>query len=97
MDWATLPIDKLGVVGIVVVFGLLVARGSLVPRIVVKDLTTSRDERIKELAAERDARTSANEALMEALRVRDEQLRELMELAKTANALLGALTKGREI
>lgn len=92
-ELARLPIEGFGIVSLVVFLGFLVYKGLLVPRSVVADLTTSRDARIADLAAERDKLLEAQGKLVEAFNARNEQHAELMELARTTDAFIRALPR----
>lgn len=93
VDWASLPVEGIGVVGIVVVIGYMVFRGVLVPRPIVQDLVKSRDDRITELATERDKWETAAKTALETLREQTDQTGELMELARTTDAFIRALPR----
>lgn len=95
IDWAALPVEGIGVVGIVVVVGYMVFRGVLVPRPIVQDLVKSRDDRIAELAAERDKWESVAGTAVDTLKEQGESLAELMELARTTDAFIRALPRAR--
>ncbi len=92
-DIASLPLEGIGVVGIVVTIGYMVYRGVLVPRPIVQDLIKSRDDRITELATERDKWQSAAGKALEALGEQTDQMSELKELARTTDAFIRALPR----
>ncbi len=94
VDLAALPLEGIGVVGIVATIGYLVFRGVLMPRPVVQDLVKSRDDRIAELATERDKWESAANTALEALREQSDQIGELMEYARTTDSFIRALPRG---
>jgi hypothetical protein len=76
------------VLGIVVLFILL---GRLVPRRAVDDLREDYAARIAELIAERDMWRTAHGVSEEARHEDQQQVRELMEVARTADHVLRAL------
>lgn len=89
--FAAVPLEGIGVVGLVIFAGLVISRGWWVPASTVKELTSMRDDRIKELAAERDDWKAAANAKDEALRELAGQNNQLLELAETGNALMRGL------
>lgn len=92
-ELAKLPVEGIGVVSVIFIVGWMVFRGLLVPKSTVTDLTTSRDARIKDLAAERDKWESTANKALDALAVRNEQQAELMELARTTDAFIRSLPR----
>lgn len=83
--------ESLGFSGLVTLALVSIWRGWWMPASTVKALCDSRDERIKELAA-------TNADLLATVRLKDEtmheqgsQVDELLELARTGNALMRAL------
>lgn len=83
--------EGVGVIGLVVIIGLILARGWWVPASTVTQLTQMRDDRIKELAAERDDWKARGDAQTETLRELASQNAQLLELAQTGNSLMRAL------
>lgn len=80
-----------GVVALVTFFVLLIYLGRLVPRSVVDDIRKDRDDRIQELASERDSWRDAHRE-SEAARIdAQNQVGELLELSRTADHVLRAL------
>jgi uncharacterized protein YjiS (DUF1127 family) len=86
-----IPFEALGITGFVAAAIYSIYRGSWTPARTVTELTKMRDERIKELAAERDDWKHTALANMEIMREQGTQVEELLELAKTGNALMRAL------
>jgi hypothetical protein len=98
VELAALPFDTISAVGLCVFGVLAFVRGWVYSKSAVTALTAMRDDRIKELAAERDDYRATVRLKDESLRELAGQNRELLELAKTGNALMRALTSatGRE-
>jgi len=80
-----------GAVGVLaIVFGLILT-GRLVPRRVVSDIRSDRDERIAEMREEVITWRSAYEKSEAAREVSSNQVGELLELAKTTDQFIRAL------
>lgn len=90
---ASLPLEGIGLGGLVVSIGLIISRGWWVPARTVVELTKMRDDRIKELAAERDDWKARGDAQTETLAELMRQNTELLELARAGNALMTGLMK----
>lgn len=97
--WAQIPIAQGGAVAILAIVVLLVLMGRIVPRRTLDDLRADRDARIREIAAERDTWRAAHGVSEEARHDAQGQVRELLELSRTAGHVLGALPQpaGREV
>lgn len=93
MDLATLPLNTLSVAGLCTLAVLAFTRGWVCSAWTVRALITMRDERIKELAAERDDYRATVRLKNESLRELAGQNAELLELARTGNALMRALSE----
>lgn len=96
---AAVPLEGLGVVGLVTFIGLAVARGWLVPATTVGQLTKMRDDRIAELIAERAELRATIATKDETIREVAGQNAQLLELAETGNALMRGLIQatGRDV
>ena len=86
-----------GAVTVVMTIVVLILRGHLVPRSVLRDLQAVADARIAELAAERDMWRSAHQVSEEARHMDQSQAREMLELSRTANHVLMSLPKPEEV
>lgn len=80
-----------GAVALVTLVVLLIFFGKLVPRRVLEDVRSDRNERVKELAAERDTWRDAYRESEKARLEAQGQVGELLELSRTADHLLRAL------
>lgn len=80
-----------GAAGLVVLIVILVLRGHLVPRSVLRDVRADRDLRIAEIMHERDTWRAAYETSEAGRHLAEEQNRELLELSRTATHFLTAL------
>ena len=89
--WEALPISGMSLTGLGGLIIGAVYRGWLIPRNTYNDLIKGRDDRIAELRKECDDRKAQGDALIAALQVRDVQFNELLELARTGNALMKAI------
>jgi hypothetical protein len=74
----------------------MVFRGLLVPRSVVEDVRKDRDVRVAEARAETADYKAAWMAMEKARHEQDNQLAELMELARASNQLIQALGRREE-
>ncbi len=90
---AALPYEGIGVVGLCFATVGAFWRGWLYAGPVVVELMRVRDERIKELIAERDALRQTVATKDETLREALGQNTELLSLARTGNALMEALVR----
>jgi hypothetical protein len=77
-----------GPVALLALTVLLILRGQLVPRATLEDLRADRDARISELATERETWRAAYLEEVEARRLAQEQVDELLEFARTGDHLL---------
>lgn len=95
---AALPYENISVVGLCMLTVAAFWRRWIVAAPTVRDLTQMRDDRITELAAERDALRQTVATKDETLRELVGQNTELLSLARTGNALMEALVRatGRE-
>ncbi|MBB4922292.1 hypothetical protein [Kitasatospora kifunensis] len=82
-----------GAAGLVMLIVVLVLRGHLVPRTVLRDLRADRDLRIAEIMHERDTWRAAYETSEMGRHLAEEQCRELLELSRTATHFLTSLPK----
>lgn len=85
-----------GAVTVVMTIVVLILRGHLVPRSVLRDLQAVSDARIAELAAERDMWRTAHQVSEEARHMDQSQAREMLELSRTANHVLMSLPRPTE-
>ncbi|MEU8469607.1 hypothetical protein AB0F30_17065 [Streptomyces sp. NPDC029006] len=82
-----------GAAALVTLIVLLILRGALVSRAVLEDVRKDRNDRIAELAAERDAWREAHRQ-SEAARIEAQaQVGELLELSRVADHVLRSLRK----
>lgn len=87
-----------GAAGLVVLVVILILRGALVPRSVVRDLRADRDTRIAEIMHERDTWRAAYETSEAGRHLAEAQAAELLELSRTATHLLASLPRpAREV
>lgn len=88
---SALPLNTIGIGGLCTLAVISLWRGWIVPAPLMRELIKMRDDRIAELAAERDDYKAAVTLKDESLRTLSGQNTELLELAKTGNALMRAL------
>lgn len=92
MDWwATLPWEGIGISGFVAGTWIMLSRGWFIPASTVRELTKMRDDRIAELAADRDSWRATVQTKDELIREQGAQLSELLELSRTGNALMAGI------
>lgn len=80
-----------GAVALVTLVVLLIFFGKLVPRRVLEDVRSDRNDRVKELAAERDTWRNAYVESEKARLEAQNQVGELLELSRTADHVLRSL------
>jgi hypothetical protein len=90
---AALPLNTLSVGGLCALAVVSLWRGWIVPAPTVRELVKMRDDRIAELVAERIDNKATITLKDEALRELTGQSHELLELAKTGNALMRAIAE----
>lgn len=80
-----------GAIALVTLVVLLIFFGKLVPRRVLEDVRSDRNDRVKELAAERDTWRNAYVESEKARLEAQNQVGELLELSRTADHVLRSL------
>lgn len=90
LGFSPTDIGAAALVGLIV---LLVLRGQLVPRRQLEDLRADKDRQIEDLRQERDTWREAHAVSEEARRDAQDQAGELLELSRTAGALMTALPR----
>jgi hypothetical protein len=94
VDWTALPalIADVGpVVGVVLVIGILIARGAWVPRAQVDTLLAMKDQIIASERLRADEWKAATQAEREARQASDEQIADLLEQFEVHTVLLRAI------
>lgn len=89
--WGQISITQGGAAAILAVLVLLILLGRLVPLRYLDALRKDKNEQLTEVRSERDNWRAAAEREATARMAAQEQLGELMELARTAGHVLGAL------
>lgn len=95
MEWVQLPVAQFGAVGgflsIVFIVFRLISTGGLVPRKTHEERIADRDARVAEKAAEAAEYKAAWLASEKARHEQDNHLGELMEYARTTDAIIRSL------
>jgi hypothetical protein len=94
VDWTALPalIADVGpVVGVVLVIGVLIARGAWVPRAQVESLLSMKDQIIESERMRADEWKAATKAEREARQASDEQIAALLEQFEVHTIILKAI------
>ena len=91
MDWVQLPVVQLGAFGVLLAVGWMVFTGVLVPRRIHEERLADRDARVQEKAAEAAEYKAAWLASEKARHEQDNQMGELMEYARTTDAIIRSL------
>jgi hypothetical protein len=91
MDLSALSATDLSAAGLLALAVLLILWGRLVPKSVVEDIRTDRDNRLAESKAEIEDWKSAFQAAEESRALQGHQIGELLELAKTTDAFIRSL------
>lgn len=91
MDWVQLPVVQLGAFGVLLAVGWMVFTGVLVPRRIHEERLADRDTRVAEKAAEATEYKAAWLASEKARHEQDNQMGELMEYARTTDAIIRSL------
>lgn len=89
--WAQVPVAQGGAVAILAIFVLLIAFGRLVPLRTLEARLKDKDEQLQAERAEKGIWRAAAERESSARRALQSQNGELLELARTAGHVLGAL------
>lgn len=91
MDWVQLPVVQLGAFGVLLAVGWMIYTGLLVPRRIHEERLADRDTRISEKTAEAAEYKAAWLASEQARHEQDNQMGELMEYARTTDAIIRSL------
>lgn len=84
MDWSKFFTPDVGAIGILVTVIFLILWGMLVPKSTLNSMLQVKDQQI-------DMYKTAYETSMDAVRIRDEQIGQLMDMARTTERVIESL------